>query len=586
MKKLLNFAKQKKVLLKTVVAMLIAVLIIPGAFAASNFVYGDVTDDGLVDASDLVRLKKYLAGMDVTLGPESGYVISTMNGATVLKNQYQINDGFSDTAASAAHMQMNKNGICFVSYLAGENNSYGECRGHIKLSVFPYRQPWKSEVYTIAKADGVFESNCLLISDTVCRVFYFNADRCYCYRDFDLTSRTVSAESKMYIGEASGEDANQKNKASDLQDGGYNYGTPSSSGDRVRLPQYTGNQLTYTVSGIRPNLTWVDSDGYYYNVGWINEGSAVTVSASSYNGQTLLSNGGAGRVFDASKTVGYLLHFGYSNNRACTASSVNADSSVTIKIFDIGSAPAGAKTLCPSTLESYLSSKGITANFSYGPIFTCIPVKKGAYHYAAVSGFGTPIIFVRSNDGFASMEYLGVINARNYYECQISYSESDKVWYILTRNDEKPNAAISIGTSADLKSFSSFTEIKDSAKTRPLIMQYKGYTLLVVNKATNVTGKVGGKYDIYYRSRIVGMKLNPNDVNNSEVLFDLSSRYGMMYPAIVERMNELFMVFSDSSTFQQSYNTSDTDLSGKDDLCFLALGELQSNVKGETFTIK
>ena len=237
------------------------------------------------------------------------------------------------------------------------------------------------------------------------------------------------------------------------------------------------------------------------------------------------------------------------------------------------------------SISTILSMVGISANYNWGVIDVCRPVLKDGFKYKALCSVSMPnfnpqpIVFVRSNDNFATMEYVGVLNVPCMYECQIEYDSSLGRWHILYRT----TSGISYVNTADFSTFSAEQVISSSITSRPWIIPYKGSFLIVTNKTTNVSG-VAGSVPVNPRSRIVGQILNPANVNLSQVVFDISSRYGIVYPSLVNRNGELHMVFSDGSSEIEFSNNGGNQC--KDAIFYYKIGELNSNITGEESDIK
>ncbi|MGJ1328464.1 hypothetical protein [Sphingobacterium multivorum] len=366
----------------------------------------------------------------------------------------QISDGFLN-AASAAHLQINKRGIAFVSYLGGIGANFGESPGRIMLSVFPLTQPTASSHYLIKEGEMAFESNCMLISEDIIRINYFLRGYDFVnvkqnkFKDFNLSTQEISAEQQVKI-------------------------------------KYNNN---------------------YYDL----------------------------------------------NNES---------------------------------ISTILSMNGINANFNWGVIDVCKPILKDGYYYKALCSVSMPnyqpqpIVFVKSNDGFATMEYVGCLNVGCMYECQMEYDIAANKWHILYRT----SLGISYVNTSDFINFSLSQIIENSITSRPWILKYKDKIIVLTNKNSVITGTIGGVLPINSRSRIIGQILNSENVNNSEVVIDISSRYGVVYPSIVNRNGELHMVFSDGSAQIEFSNNQGNQ--GKDSIFYYKIGEILGDVKGESLVIK
>ncbi|MGJ1244275.1 hypothetical protein [Sphingobacterium multivorum] len=373
-----------------------------------------------------------------------------------LINNYkiQISDGFLN-AASASHLQINKKGIAFVSYLGGVGLNFGESPGRIMLSIFPVTQPSQSKHYLIKEGEMAFESNCMMISDDILRVNYFLNGYDFVnlkqnkFKDFNLSTKEISVEQQSKI---------------------------------------TYNNVAYDL-----------------------------------------------------------------NNES---------------------------------ISNILLLNGINANFNWGVIDVCRPILRNGYNYKALCSVSMPnyqpqpIVFVRSNDGFATMEYVGCLNVGCMYECQMEYDTIAGKWHILYRT----STGISYVNTSDFINFSISQTVDNSITSRPCILKYKNKIIIVTNKGTTVTGLVGGVLPVNSRSRIVGQILNSTNINLSEIVFDISSRYGIVYPSIVDRNGELHMVFSDGSA--QIEFSNNTGNQGKDSIFYYKIGEIQGEIGGEFLITK
>ncbi|MGJ1349031.1 hypothetical protein [Sphingobacterium siyangense] len=237
------------------------------------------------------------------------------------------------------------------------------------------------------------------------------------------------------------------------------------------------------------------------------------------------------------------------------------------------------------SVSTILGILGITANFNWGVIDVCRPILGDGYYYKALCSVSMPnfqpqpIVFVKSNDGFATMQFVGVLNVPCMYECQLEYDLSSSMWHILYRT----NNGISYVNTTDFITFSSVQVVNKTVTSRPWILRYKGKFLILTNKTSNVTGSIGGELPINARSRIIGQLLNSDNVNNSEILFDISSRYGIVYPALASRHGELHMVFSDGSAEIEFSNNGGNQ--GKDSIFYFKIGELMGNIQGENIDL-
>ena len=111
--------------MKKVLIAVSAVLLVGAIFFASvaaDFLYGDATGDGVVNGRDLIRLRKYLNGEDVVLGPEKceehtfgeWYVTlePTCTKAGIIKRKCANCDEIEEDTTPALGHEFGEDGVC------------------------------------------------------------------------------------------------------------------------------------------------------------------------------------------------------------------------------------------------------------------------------------------------------------------------------------------------------------------------------------------------------------------------------------------------------------------------------------------
>ena len=91
---------------------IVTVSVKPGAITVQNFIYGDVTGDGLIDGRDLVRLRKYLANLDEETGVSTVEIFpgadctgdGTVDGRDLIRLRKYLANLDEDTGESTIHL--------------------------------------------------------------------------------------------------------------------------------------------------------------------------------------------------------------------------------------------------------------------------------------------------------------------------------------------------------------------------------------------------------------------------------------------------------------------------------------------------
>lgn len=215
-----------------------------------------------------------------------------------------------------------------------------------------------------------------------------------------------------------------------------------------------------------------------------------------------------------------------------------------------------SKILNKTNIDTYLTGKGFTPGTGHPIVCTTRFIKSGELHYGALTSLNqNPVIFSTADSG-ATLILKGVVPTLSDYECQLDIDDAN-VMYLINRG-HFPN----FYTSADYGETFSTGQTFTISDVRPQLIKYKGKILIVHSEVTSETGLkvLDGRQNAIFK---YGTTLTA--ASYVEML-RLTSIYGMVYYAIYNYKDDIYMVFSNGEMY------SDKGTAGKDGLYFVKVG--------------
>lgn len=204
-----------------------------------------------------------------------------------------------------------------------------------------------------------------------------------------------------------------------------------------------------------------------------------------------------------------------------------------------------------ANIGAFVTSKSGTVGSYY--IFTCRITKHNDIYYSVISTLNGSAFVVTSSDGII-WTAAGIIPGTCQYEVQIGFI--DETMVLSVRGDDGLYSSTDYGVTFNK------TGNQTTNRTRPQLFEYDGKILSVFGYGTEPENKAPAT-----RQRI-RIKLGTNPVvYRNDLVMELYSEYGIVYPAVFSAGTELYMIYSDSKRFWYK-NTQ-----AKDELRLMHLGD-------------
>jgi hypothetical protein len=219
-----------------------------------------------------------------------------------------------------------------------------------------------------------------------------------------------------------------------------------------------------------------------------------------------------------------------------------------------------------TSINDYLVAGGYSATSDVFMI-AGFQLYSGFYYTMASSFNGNPIV-MKSNDDGATWELLGIIPETAEYESCLAINETTELLCVLNRNIYDDNYF----TSDDLGiTFNAGQEVYLS-NVRPRLLNYKGEILILHSEFADVPNMycTSGRNNFMIKS---GDGANVKDFQQKVYI---TSRFGLVYPSIINYKNDIYSCFSSGELHHDITNQC------KDALNFVRIGEF---FDGEDFII-
>ena len=176
----------------------------------------------------------------------------------ILTKKVAISSGEYIAAHEPSMVVDESKGIAYVSYACSKTN-YGETWDTIALSVFPLKQPWKAETYTIARHgehdvwNPISAITHFINGNTVRVTFSIYSEGIFKLMYVDFNTETKNVGTPQDVKFTDGKIVNNVNVLEKLQDLGYGTITP-----------YSSATAQYTIDLINSTCKYVTHNGYVY----------------------------------------------------------------------------------------------------------------------------------------------------------------------------------------------------------------------------------------------------------------------------------------------------------------------------------
>ena len=192
------------------------------------------------------------------------------------------------------------------------------------------------------------------------------------------------------------------------------------------------------------------------------------------------------------------------------------------------------------------------------------------YHYGIVSSYLAEPILYRTADHLATLEFFAICPYTAQYE--MDYKFLDGKIYAIFRTDKGEYGSTCCTTSSDMgKTWTDAIELKDSIGVRPRLILHNGRVLIGYNvldfNTKNFPPILAPRTHAMLR---LWDTENPND---SEIVADLHSKYGVVNICLVDIKGDAYMAYSCSEIPLECYNGM-RRLRGKSAVKYVKLGDL------------
>lgn len=192
------------------------------------------------------------------------------------------------------------------------------------------------------------------------------------------------------------------------------------------------------------------------------------------------------------------------------------------------------------------------------------------YHYGVISSFLAEPILYRSADHLATLEFFAICPHVAQYEMDFKFLDG-KI-YAIFRTDKGEQGTIRCTTSSDGgKTWTQAYELENSIGVRPRLILHNERVLIGYNVENFETENFPPI--LAPRTQIQLRRWDTEDPNESEIVVDLHSKYGIVNICLVDIKGDCYMAYSCSEIPLECYNGM-RRLRGKSAVKYLKLGDL------------
>ena len=192
------------------------------------------------------------------------------------------------------------------------------------------------------------------------------------------------------------------------------------------------------------------------------------------------------------------------------------------------------------------------------------------YHYGVITSFLAEPILYRSADHLATLEFFAICPYTAQYEMDFKFLDG-KI-YAIFRTDKGEYGSICCTTSPDGgKTWTAPIELQNSVGVRPRLILHNGHVLIGYNVHNFDTGNFPPI--LAPRTQIQLRLWDTADPNESEIVVDLHSKYGIVNICLYDIMGDCYLAYSCSELPLECYNGRQ-HLRGKGGARYLKLGDL------------
>lgn len=190
-------------------------------------------------------------------------------------------------------------------------------------------------------------------------------------------------------------------------------------------------------------------------------------------------------------------------------------------------------------------------------------------HYGALPTFLSEVIFYRSRDDLATLEFFAVCPEIAQYE--LDYKMLNGVIHAIYRTEQEEDSCCYVKSEDGGLTWTKPIRLKGSIACRPRMIIHGGHILMGYNVLNEDTGNRPamsmGRTEV---KLIIG---EADDPNENTVAADLYSKYGIVNITLCDVMGDAYMAYS-TSELALEYHNGNPKVRGKDAIRYVKLGDL------------